>query len=186
MIPKSWIDDVLRLKRFTRTGWARVGVRDPESIADHSFAAALLGWRIARDTPGVDAERVVLLLLVHDLHEARLGDIPSPAKKHFPEGALEAAEHEIVDAQWSDDPEGRALAHEFLAGTTPESNLARAVDHLEFVLEAVELVRAGANGPREMLDRAREGAAFRHAATRPYLEIALRDLPARWTRVSEA
>jgi putative hydrolase of HD superfamily len=173
MIPAEWLDDVLRLKRYPRTGWLRVGVRAPESVADHSFASALLGWRIARETPGVDAPRVALLLLVHDLLEARLGDVPTPAKRYLPEGALDIAEKRIVEEQWSGDAEGAALAREFLDGRTPEAELARAVDNLEFVLEATDLVRAGERGPREMLGRVRQGAAFAHPATRPYVETCL-------------
>ena len=177
MIPKEWIDDVLRLKRYPRTGWLRVGVREVESVADHVFAAALLGWRLARETPGVDAARVALLLLVHDLHEARLGDIPTPAKRYLPDGVLEAAERRIVDEQWADDAEGAVLVREFLEGDTPEAELARAVDNLEFVFEAVDLVRAGSTGPREMLGRVRNGAAWAHPATRPYVQAALAEVP---------
>ena len=173
MIPAEWIEDVLRLKRFPRTGWLRVGVPAPESVADHSFSAALLGWRIAREDKGLDASRVALLLLVHDLHEARLGDIPTPAKRYLPDGAVDAAERSIVQDQWAGDADGAALAREFLDGVTPEARLARAVDNLEFILEAAARVRAGAAGPREMLTRARGGAAHAHPLTRPYVEAAL-------------
>ena len=177
MIPRSWIEDVLRLKRFPRTGWLRVGVPAPESVADHVFSAALLGWRLAREAGGLDAGRVALLLLVHDLHEAHLGDIPTPAKRYLPEGALDEAERRIVADQWDGDPEGAALAREFLEGATPEAQLAIAVDNLEFVIEAAFQVRAGATGPREMLSRVRNGAAFAHPVTRPYVEAALAGVP---------
>jgi putative hydrolase of HD superfamily len=177
MITREFVEDMLRLKRFPRTGWLRVGVRAPESIADHSFAAALLGWRIAREAGGVDSSRVALLLLVHDLAEARLGDIMAPAKKLFPDAAIEDVEREIVRAQWADDAEGAALALEFLDGTSAEAELARAVDNLEFLFEAASLVRGGLTGPREMLSRARQGLAWRHASTRPYVDEILRDLP---------
>lgn len=179
MIPHAWIEDVLRLKRFPRTGWLRVGVAAPESVADHAFSAALLGWRIAREAGGLDASRVALLLLVHDLHEAQLGDVPTPAKRFLPEGALDDAERRIVAEQWAGDAEGAALAREFLDGGTPEAQLARAVDNLEFVLEATAQVRAGAAGPREMLARVRAGAAFAHPLTRPYVERAEAELPPR-------
>ena len=35
------------LKRCRRTGWWVAGVDDPESIAEHSFRAALIGYLLA-------------------------------------------------------------------------------------------------------------------------------------------
>ncbi|MEX2314675.1 MAG: HD domain-containing protein, partial [Thermomicrobiales bacterium] len=67
----------LQLKRLRRTGWLDRGVAGPESVADHSWGVALLAWLLARDQPGLDRERVLLLGLVHDLPEAVAGD-PTP------------------------------------------------------------------------------------------------------------
>src|SRR4051794_3581465 len=66
--------DAGRLKRLKRSGWLRVGLPDPESVADHSYRLAimalLLGPRL-----GVDADRLVRLALLHDLAESRVGDL---------------------------------------------------------------------------------------------------------------
>ena len=35
------------LKRFRRTGWFILGVDDPESVADHSFRAAIIATALA-------------------------------------------------------------------------------------------------------------------------------------------
>ncbi|MCA9753848.1 MAG: HD family hydrolase [Gemmatimonadetes bacterium] len=162
--------DLFRLKRTLRTGWLHVGVERPESVADHTFGTAILAWRIARDVSGVDAARVVLLCLLHDFHEARLGDIPSPAKPFFAAGALESAERRIIADQWSADVDSRALAEEFLAGDTEEARLARAIDHLEFVLQAREYRRAGHVLTDVMLERAKAGPAYAHPVTRVWIE----------------
>ena len=117
-ISPDWIRDLLRLKRTPRAGWFRVGVDRPESVADHSFSLALLAWRLARETPGLDANRVVLMALLHDFPEARLTDIPNPAKWLLPEGAFEEAERRVTAEQWPDDGEAVALLEEFRAGET--------------------------------------------------------------------
>jgi len=61
------------LKEVRRKGWVDRGVPDAESVADHSYRVALLAWALAR-TRGLDAERAMLIGLVHDLAEAEVGD----------------------------------------------------------------------------------------------------------------
>jgi putative hydrolase of HD superfamily len=62
-----------KLKQVRRKGWVDRGVPDAESVADHSYAVALLAWALARRR-GLDAERALLIGLVHDLAEAEVGD----------------------------------------------------------------------------------------------------------------
>src|SRR5829696_4899937 len=61
------------LKQVRRKGWVDRGVPDAESVADHSYRVALLAWALAR-ARGLDAERAMLIGLVHDLAEAEVGD----------------------------------------------------------------------------------------------------------------
>lgn len=170
MVPEDWVRDLLHLKRIRRAGWPRVGVPAPESVADHAFAAALLAWRIARDVAGVDADRVVRMILLHDFHEARLGDIATPAKQYFADGVIEDAERRIVAEQWPEGDEAVELVEEFLDGDSPEAELARAVDNLEFLLQARDYRDAGLRGVEPMIGRAKNGAAWAHPVTRPWVE----------------
>jgi putative hydrolase of HD superfamily len=170
MIPADWIRDLLQLKRTPRAGWFRVGVDRPESVADHSFAAALLAWRIAREAGGLDANRVLLMALLHDFAEARLTDIPNPAKELLPEGAVAAAESRVIREQWPDDEGARELLAEFLAGETEEAKLVAAVHHLELIFQAAAYREAGHPQTGRMLVRARRGPAVSHPLTRPYAE----------------
>lgn len=69
------------LKTVGRTGWDTV--RAPrESVAEHSFRTAMVGWVLAR-MAGLSASDEALLIktcLFHDLHEARIGDLHRLAK----------------------------------------------------------------------------------------------------------
>jgi putative hydrolase of HD superfamily len=115
------------------------------------------------------------MALLHDFAEARLTDIPNPAKLLFPDGAIAAAESRVVGDQWPDDEEARELLAEFLAGETEEAKLVAAADHLELVFQAVAYREAGHRLAERMLERARGGPAVRHPLTRPYAEALLRD-----------
>lgn len=66
------------LKDETRTGWDLRGVREPESVAAHSWGVALLCLRYA-DAAGVDADRALRMAVVHDVGEAVVGDLPTRA-----------------------------------------------------------------------------------------------------------
>src|SRR5581483_9469226 len=64
------------LKRLPRAGWVRAHVPEAESVAEHSFRAAVLALALA-PALGVDTGRLVQLLLAHDLPESdpAVGDI---------------------------------------------------------------------------------------------------------------
>lgn len=90
----------LRLKDVDRAGWPMHGVRDPESVADHSFGTALLCLLYAADA-GVDRDRAVAVALAHDLAEAVTGDFANrAAASDRPYGDEEkaAAERAAMDA----------------------------------------------------------------------------------------
>ncbi len=126
-----WLADLLALKRSPRTGWFRIGVQRPESVADHSLAVGLLAWREAR-ARGLDAGKVLLMGLLHDFHEARLGDIPSPVKTRLDAAGLASAEKEIMEEQWGDwAPEILTLLTELTAGDSAEARLVHEMDGAE-------------------------------------------------------
>ena len=74
-VPPEFVEALGRLKEVPRTGWLDRGipVGETESVADHSFGVALLGWLLAPDE--LDRARVVELALIHDLAESVVGDV---------------------------------------------------------------------------------------------------------------
>src|SRR5436190_1274118 len=87
--PTTRCAGTLRSLRGHPPGTGR-GVRDPESVADHSYGMALLAL-VAPLPAGVDRDRLIRLALVHDLAEARVGDLTPGelprAEKHAREAA---------------------------------------------------------------------------------------------------
>jgi putative hydrolase of HD superfamily len=128
------------LKQLYRQGWLRVGVPAErcESVAEHSLGVALLSLFIVDGWfPEVDASKVVRLALLHDVGEARVGDITP----HDGVGAEEkhARERQAVRELLGRLPRGAeyvALWEEYEHGTSFEAKLVRQVDRLEMALQA--------------------------------------------------
>ena len=58
------------LKRIRRSGWWHAGVRDPESVAEHTMRVAQLAAIIAAEE-GANPERAAFLAIWHDSQETR-------------------------------------------------------------------------------------------------------------------
>ena len=70
-----------KLKTLKRAGWtSHVGIKSSESVPEHSFRSAVLAMCIG-DLANVDAEKLIRMLLLHDVQEALTGDYDSFAKK---------------------------------------------------------------------------------------------------------
>ncbi|RBQ11665.1 HAD family hydrolase [Spongiactinospora rosea] len=126
------------LKRYKRTGWLVAGVRDPESIAEHSFRTAVIASVIAA-MEGADPERAAFLCLFHDSQETRIMDIPYVSKRY-----LTCPPNEEVTAdQTRHLPEvvARMLSKavgEYEEKTSLEAQCGRDADKLECLIQAVE------------------------------------------------
>ncbi|MBO3753054.1 HD domain-containing protein [Streptosporangiaceae bacterium NEAU-GS5] len=126
------------LKRYKRTGWLIAGVRDPESIADHSFRTAIIATVIAT-MEGANPERAAFMSLFHDTQETRITDIPYIGKRY-----VKAASNENVTRdQTAGIPEAVAAVigsavEEYEGHATLESRCARDADKLECLVQAIE------------------------------------------------
>ena len=137
----TWAVEAGVLKRAKRTGWWCSGVKDPESLAEHSFRMSLLAAYIAAEEGG-DPSRAGMLGLIHDLPEARIGDVHAAGKRYM--AGLEAGERMARKEQNAVLPEGafrslsEELAREWTACRTKEARAAKDADYLECALQAVE------------------------------------------------
>lgn len=124
-----------------RTGWVLRGVPAPESLAAHSWAVATVALfltdQLRADGEQVDGERVLRLALLHDVAEARTGDIPLPSKTET-EGvsaALHRLEAAVVDELLP--PEHAALWAEAEAGETLEARIVKAADKIQMMIKVL-------------------------------------------------
>ncbi|NOY45308.1 MAG: HD domain-containing protein [Deltaproteobacteria bacterium] len=136
------------LKRTPRTGWQFLG-SGTESVAEHTFRTAIIAFALARLSPQVDADRVLRMALIHDLPEARTGDLNYMNQKYV-RADEEAAMADLTRGL----PFGEEMAEllaEFRAQQTPEAVLAKDADHLEMLLQLKEHLDVGNRNAEEWI-----------------------------------
>jgi 5'-deoxynucleotidase YfbR-like HD superfamily hydrolase len=127
--------EVGMLKRTPRTGFQFLG-SGAQSVAEHSFRTAIIGYTLARMDGHVDAGRVMQLCLFHDVPEARIGDLNYVAKKYVQADERRAVEDLARTLPFGD--EYRQTLEEFGAGESREAQLAHDADQLEMILALKE------------------------------------------------
>jgi putative hydrolase of HD superfamily len=128
------------LKKIPRSGYQFLG-RGRESVAEHSFLVAFVGLILAQKVPGVDTARLVSMCLLHDLPEARMGDLNYVQKVYVTPNEDQAVDD--LTGSLPDDFGLKELTHEFRAGKTTEARLAHDADQLAFLLELKVLADQG-------------------------------------------
>lgn len=131
------------LSRSPRSGWLLAGVRDPESVAEHSHRTAVLAYVIAM-MEGADPHRACTLAVFHDLPETRTTDLHSVAKRNV--SAADPAQ--VVKDQTAGLPSvlGDAICAviaEVQELSTAESVCAKDADKLDCLLRAREYQTQG-------------------------------------------
>jgi len=67
---------VNKLKKMPRTGFVWLGIKNPETIAQHAFRVAIMNWILAEKArPKLNLEKIIKISLVHDLCEVYTGDM---------------------------------------------------------------------------------------------------------------
>lgn len=72
----DFLIEVGKLKKMPRTGFVWLGIKNPETIAQHAFRVAIMNWILGRKIkPKLNLENVIKISLVHDLCEVYAGDM---------------------------------------------------------------------------------------------------------------
>ncbi|WP_306316675.1 MULTISPECIES: HD family hydrolase [unclassified Streptomyces] len=144
------------LKHTKRSGWWMAGIRDPESVAEHSWRTSLLASVIAT-LEGADPARAAFLAVWHDTGETRTGDVNHLGKKYT---TGEADPQDIAADQVADMPEiladtVRDLIAEYEAKQSPEAVCARDADKLECMIQGIEYKAQGYANAQRWIDNSR-------------------------------
>lgn len=145
----GFFEAVGKSKRLLRSGWIREKIKDPESVAEHSFRDALMAMVLAGEVEDefgrpLDRDKLIKMALLHDIGEVITGDIV-------------VERHDIIDLKKRDEKElaeregirkifdmiGQAdeyvtIFDEMTSRITPEAKFFWQIDKLEMAQQALE------------------------------------------------
>jgi 5'-deoxynucleotidase YfbR-like HD superfamily hydrolase len=166
--------EIGKLKEMPRRGWVIRDVKNPESIADHTFRAAMMAWVLAsRKDKKINLEKLIKISLIHDLCEVYAGDItpydsilPTDKKrrlemlKTWPR-FTEKQKKRMAESKYKKEKAGlekltkdlpAGLKNEMMSlwldyekGKTPEGKFFQHTDRMEGFLQAAEYSRTNKN-----------------------------------------
>ncbi len=145
----NFLFEAATLKRLQRTGWQILGGWNRESIAEHSFMVAVIGFVLAQELKA-NVGKVLMMSLFHDFAEARTGDIYKLADLYVQADEKKA----INDAFWGL-PDGNKLAditREYEKEKTLEAKIVHDADTLALMLELKQLMENGNINAKEWFE----------------------------------
>jgi putative hydrolases of HD superfamily len=136
----DFLFEIGMLKRTPRTGFQFLGT-GAESVAEHSFRTAVIGYTLGCLAKGADPCKTALMCLFHDLPEARTADHNYVNKRY-----VKVDETRALADQLEGLPFGGGIAsmvEEFNGCDTLEARLAKDADQLDLILELKAQLDAG-------------------------------------------
>ena len=136
---------VAELKKIPRKGWQeKVGILQPESVADHSYNVAIMAM-VLSDLKGLDTQKILKMSLLHDLAESVIGDLTPDEISKKDKTQLE---NQTMSEILSKLPTKIArdytkIWEEYQQGSSDEANLVHEVDRLEMALQAKKYITEG-------------------------------------------
>lgn len=125
-------NEIGMLAKTPRSGFAFLG-SGKQSVAEHSFRMTLLAYTLAVEASiPVNLEKLLLMSLVHDLPEARIGDLNYVNKRY-----VQADEGKVIEQIKGYGKSGQKISEileEYNQGKSIESQLAHDADQLELML----------------------------------------------------
>lgn len=166
----KFFSEIGKLKGMPRRGWVIRDIKNPESIAEHTFRVAIMGWILADQKHGkLNLEKIIKMALVHDLCEVYAGDttpydsiLPKDKKKRqqlmktWPRFS-EAEKKKLAEKKYKKEMAGleklikdlrpklrqeiKGLWLDYEKGLSPEGRFFKHADRIESFLQAEEYQR---------------------------------------------
>ena len=163
----KFFTEIGKLKKMPRRGWVIRDIKNPESIAEHTFRVAIMGWFLGEEKKkDFDIEKIIKMALIHDLCEVYAGDT-TPYDSILPKGKKKRRElmktwprfsekekKNLADKKYKKEKEGleklikdlppklkhqvKMLWLDYERGLSPEGRFFKQTDRVESFLQAVE------------------------------------------------
>ncbi|MBN1613689.1 MAG: HD domain-containing protein [Deltaproteobacteria bacterium] len=131
----NFLFEVGMLKKTPRSGFQFLG-SGGESVAEHILRTIFIGYTLCKLEKGVDECRVMKICLMHDLPEARTGDMNYVNKKYVNVDEQKAVRELTETLFFGDDI--KSAIDEFNEKASRESLLAHDADQLALILQLKE------------------------------------------------
>ena len=131
----NFLFEVGMLKKTPRTGFQFLG-SGCESVAEHVLRTMFIGYTLCKLRGDVDELKVLRMCLVHDLPEARTGDMNYVYKKYVTVDENKAVRELTEELLFGD--EIKAFIDEFNEKKTEESLIAHDADQLSLIFQLKE------------------------------------------------
>ena len=126
------------LKKIPRQGWIdKLSVNNPESVADHVFSMAIMGM-IFSDLENQDTEKILKMILLHDLAESVIGDMTPDQISKEEKIVLEnkTMKNILKNLPPSIQKQYGLLWEEYQSNNSKEAKIVHQLDKLEMALQA--------------------------------------------------
>ncbi len=147
------------LKKIPRKGWKeKIGIQDPESVADHSYGTAVMAMIFSDNVGNLNTERIMKMALLHDLAESIIGDfMPGEIQKENKKNV----ENQVMEEILSKLPPRLfdkycSIWKEYINCTSKEAVLLHEIDKFEMAIQAAKYY--GEGFPKEKLHEFVESA----------------------------
>ena len=127
--------EVGMLCKTPRSGYQFLG-SGRESVAEHILRTVFVGYTLCKMNPSLNELRVLKMCILHDLPEARTGDMNYVNKKYVDVNEEKAVQELTEGLFFGDDI--RAAIQEFNARETLEAQIVRDADQLALILQLKE------------------------------------------------
>ncbi len=160
----NFYQEVNQLKELMRSGWLKWHVnRDKlESVADHIYGVAMLAIIINSEyNLGLDINKVIKMILLHELEEVKIGDITPYDSSHKLQLKQEQGYAQAINLlnKLNNVEEHKSILKEYYQRRTKEAIFANRCDKLEAILQADIYNRdcdINSEQNKDMLDRVKK------------------------------
>jgi putative hydrolases of HD superfamily len=162
----NYIFELGTLKKFAHSGVKLAGVKDPDTIAEHVYRSAIIGYVLAK-MEKADASKVAMICLFHDNAECRVTDLHKVARRYIDpdEGEIKAYKEQVSGFPPETAKELTNLFTEFEEAKTKEGILARDADMLEMAFQAKEYMETGYKACQDWIDNVENNIKSKSAKT---------------------
>ncbi|MFZ1037757.1 MAG: HD domain-containing protein [Smithella sp.] len=145
----NFLFEVGMLSRTPRSGYQFLG-SGKESVAEHVLRTVFVGYTLCKMDDSLDEFRVLKMCFLHDLPEARTGDMNYVNKKYVNVDEEKAVSELTESLFFGDDI--KAAIDEFNRKETKESLIARDADQIALILQLKECGDLGNKYSEEWID----------------------------------